>query len=111
MGGGIIIRGPLDSVPFRRAIEFAFRQHDVERLKICADGGEPRQVFLEKAEYGCAAMDFSGQTEPFQSAIEWLLADIARPMREDQFPLCGDVLFRLGDNLQLWYPEVPPHRE
>ena len=81
MGGGIVIRGWLDPGIFRRAVRFAFQQHDAERLRIHVDGGEPRQQFLAAAEYDCATMDFSGRTEPFRSAIEWLLADIARPMR------------------------------
>jgi hypothetical protein len=34
--------------------------------------------------------------------VDWLLADIGRPMQEDGFPLSGDVLFRLGDGLHLW---------
>jgi amino acid adenylation domain-containing protein len=40
-----------------------------------------------------------------QAAIDWVLADLGRPMRLDQFPLHGDVLFRLGEDLHLWYPK------
>lgn len=105
MGGGIIVRGPLDSTLFRQGIEFALRQHDVQRMRIHVDGDEAKQEFVENAECRFELVDFSGRTEPFQAAIDWLLADVRRPMREDQFPLSGDVLFRLGDDLHLWYPK------
>ena len=50
-------------------------------------------------------LDFASRLEPFQSAIDWVLADLRRPMRLDEFPLHSDVLFRLGGDLHLWYPK------
>ncbi len=105
MGGGILIRGPLDSTLFRQGVEFAFQQHDVQRMRIHVEGDEARQEFVTEAGCRFEVMDFSGRIEPFQSAVDWLLADIGRPMREDQFPLSSDVLFRLGNDLHLWYPK------
>ena len=107
MGGGIVIRGPLDVGLFRQAIDFALCQHDASRLRILVDGGEAAQEFVAEAEAGSRYewMDFSGRADPFRAAVEWMLADIAQPMREDQFPLSSDVLFRLAGDLYLWYPK------
>jgi hypothetical protein len=105
MGGGIVIRGPLDGSLFRRAVEFAFRQHDAQRMRVYLERGEMMQEFVEEGECSFSFHDFSGRMDPFQSAVDWVLADINRPTREQQFPLSGDVLFRLGNELHLWYPK------
>jgi amino acid adenylation domain-containing protein len=107
MGGAIVIRGPCDTDLFRQSLECAMGVHDVERMRLYPDGETAWQEFLPDAQ--CSPpfemFDFSKCPDPFASANEWVLADIGRPMRPDQFPLHGDVLFRLGDSLHLWYPK------
>ncbi len=107
MGGAIVIRGPLDVRLFRRGLECALGVHDVQRMRLHLDGETAMQEFLP--EDACPrpfeALDFSSRLEPLQSSIEWVLADLGQPMRLDQFPLHGDVLFHLGEGLHLWYPK------
>ena len=107
MGGAIVIRGPLDVGLFRRGLECALGMHDVQRMRLHLDGETAMQEFLPEDACPCPfeALDFSSRLEPLQSAIEWVLADLGRPMRLDQFPLHGDALFRLGKDLHLWYPK------
>ena len=107
MGGAIVIRGPLDAGRFRQGLECALRVHDTQRMRLLPDGEQAMQEFLPEEECACPfeMLDFASRLEPFPSAIDWVLADIRRPMRVDEFPLHGDVLFRLGDNLHLWYPK------
>lgn len=104
MSGGLLIRGPVDSDLFRQAIEFASRQHDVRRMRLHVEGNEAQQEFVEDAECRFELRDFSQKAEPLRSAIESMVADAARPMQVDQFPLCEDVLFRLAADLYLWFP-------
>src|SRR5512140_869879 len=98
MAGAIVIRGPLDAERFRRGLECALDVHDVQRMRLHLDGETAMQEFLPVEACPCPfeALDFSTRPEPLPAAIEWMLADIARPMRLDQFPLHADVLFRLG---------------
>jgi amino acid adenylation domain-containing protein len=107
MGGAIVIRGPLDAGRFRQGLECALRVHDAQRMRLHPDGEQAMQEFLPEEECACPfeMLDFASRLEPFPSAIDWVLADLRRPMRVDEFPLHGDVLFRLGDNLHLWYPK------
>ena len=107
MGGTIVIRGPLDSGRFRRSLECALGVHDVQRLRLHLDGEQAMQEFLPEDACPCPfeALDFSNRLEPLQAAIDWVLADLGQPMRLEQFPLHGDVLFRLGEDLHLWYPK------
>ena len=105
MGGGIFIRGPLDPGLFRQAVEYAFRQHDCQRMRLHVAGGEARQEFAEAAECSFELQDYSGRLEPFPSAVRWVLEDIVRPMELDEFPLANDILFRLSDGSHLWYPK------
>ena len=107
MGGAIVIRGPLDAGLFRRGLECALGVHDAQRMRLHLDGETAMQEFLPEDACPCLfeALDFSSRREPLQSAIDWVLADLGRPMRLDQFPLHGDVLFRLGEDLRLWYPK------
>ena len=107
MGGAIVIRGPLDAGRFRQSLECALRVHDAQRMRLHPDGEQAMQEFLPEEECACPfeTLDFASRLEPFPAAIDWVLADIRRPMRVDEFPLHGDVLFRLGDNLHLWYPK------
>lgn len=104
MGGGIEIRGPIESTRFRRSIEFAFDHHDVQRLRIHIDGAEPSQSFATEAECQFRVLDVSGHVDPRRSALDWMRADIGQPSQVDGFPLSGDVLFRLGADMHLWYP-------
>lgn len=107
MGGTIVIRGPLDGGRFRQGLECALGVHDAQRIRLHPDGETAMQEFLPENE--CSSpletLDFSSRLEPLQSAIDWVLADFRRPMSLEQFPLHGDVLFRLGDDLHLWYPK------
>ena len=107
MGGAIVVRGPLDAERFRRSLECALGAHDVQRMRLHLDGERAMQEFLPEPACPCPfeALDYSRRPEPLQSAIEWVLADIGRPLRLDQFPLHADVLFRLGEDLHLWYPK------
>jgi hypothetical protein len=68
MGGGIVIPGPLDSALFRRGLEFAFRRHDVQRMRILVEGGEARQEYVEEGESPFEVLDFSGRSEPLRCA-------------------------------------------
>ncbi|MDP3001015.1 MAG: amino acid adenylation domain-containing protein [Bryobacterales bacterium] len=107
MAGAIVIRGPLDAERFRQGLECALDVHDAQRMRLHLDGETAMQEFLPVQACPCPfeALDFSTRPEPLPSAVEWVLADIARPMRLDQFPLHADVLFRLGADLHLWYPK------
>lgn len=107
MGGAIVIHGPLDEERFQQALACAMGVHDVQRMRLHRDGETAVQEFLPETEcrWPFQTLDFSDRPEALQAANEWVLADIARPMRVDQFPLHGDVLFRLGDHLHLWYPK------
>jgi amino acid adenylation domain-containing protein len=107
MGGGIVIRGPLDTELFRQGLEGALGAHDAQRIRIYPDGETAMQEFVPEQECTPAfeMRDVSQRPKPLRSAIDWLLADIGRPMRVDQFPLYGDFLFRLAGDLHLWYPK------
>src|SRR5215467_14096644 len=70
MGGGIVIRGPLDNSLFRHAVEFAFRQHDAQRMRVYLERGEMKQEFIEDAECPFTFHDFSGRPDPFRSAVD-----------------------------------------
>ncbi|TRZ53253.1 hypothetical protein D4S03_02090, partial [bacterium] len=104
MGGAIVIRGPLDVGLFRRGLECALGMHDVQRMRLHLDGETAMQEFLPEDACPCPfeALDFSSRLEPLQSALEWVLADLGRPMRLDQFPLHGDARIRPGKDCPLY---------
>ena len=106
VSGAIVIRGDLDAALFRRAIEFASREHDAHRLRIRLDGSEPRQEFVSEAECRLETLDFSGCSHSFQSAADFVRTENARPIALDEFPLCSDFLIRLDDRLHLWQPKI-----
>jgi hypothetical protein len=107
MGGAIVIRGPLDAKLFGDSLEYALGVHDVQRMRLHFDGETATQEFLPEGDcpFQLEVRDFSSRQKPLQSTMDWVLADFARPMRFDQFPLHRDVLFRLGQDLHFWYPQ------
>jgi amino acid adenylation domain-containing protein len=105
MGGAFVIRGPFDLSLFRQALEFAARRHDAERIRLRLEGETALQEFLPDILCELQVLDFSGKAQPFQSAIEWMSEDISHPIPLESFPLFGDLLFRLSENLHLWYPK------
>ncbi|MGC9969935.1 MAG: amino acid adenylation domain-containing protein [Bryobacteraceae bacterium] len=105
MGGAITIRGPLDAGLFGRALEYAARQHDVQRTRLHLAGDVAVQEFVSEPPGVLEVLDYSARLEPYRSAVEWLLEDIRRPIHLDEFPLYGDTLFRLAPGLHLWYPK------
>lgn len=106
MGGAIVISGPLEADLFRRGLQCALEVHDTLRMRLVPDGDTAQQEFLpiDACPNELEVLDFSNRLEPLPAAVEWVLAHLAQPMRLEQFPLHGNVLFRLGEKLHLWYP-------
>ncbi|HET6860343.1 MAG TPA: condensation domain-containing protein, partial [Streptomyces sp.] len=101
--GYLDIRGPLDAELFREAARRLTDEAECTRSRFLEGDGRPRQSIEPLAELPYAALDFSGESDPFEAARSWMLADLDTPFTLTDFPLFRLALLKTGADRSLFY--------
>ncbi|WP_369147661.1 amino acid adenylation domain-containing protein [Streptomyces sp. R44] len=97
------IHGELDADLFVRALRRTVQEAEAFRLRLCVEGGTPRQFLGEAGEVPVHVADLRGEADPRAVAQEWIQADLDTPVELVGGALSGHAFFVLGSDRFLWY--------
>ncbi|MGW4533873.1 amino acid adenylation domain-containing protein [Nocardia sp. NPDC004340] len=99
----IEMRGPLEIETLRRVGVRAGREFGSGVLRFVEAGDQPGQVVDAGMEREIGFLDLTDRTDPVAEALEWMRADVARPI--DLFGVNAGVsmVIRVGESHHLWY--------
>ncbi|MEY9942727.1 amino acid adenylation domain-containing protein, partial [Streptacidiphilus sp. MAP5-3] len=97
------IHGALDVDLFVRALRRTVQEAEAIRLRLCVEGGTPRQFLGEAGEVPVNVADLRGEADPRAVAQEWIQADLDTPVELVGGALSGHAFFTLGPDRFLWY--------
>src|SRR5262245_28123235 len=104
--GALLLRGPLQSSAFRKALQTLIQRHEILRTTFDAVDGEPRQFsndFSFDVWVPLQETDLSGEANAESRAREILLDDAARPFDLAHGPLMRTRLLKLVEHVHLFY--------
>ncbi|WP_329537948.1 amino acid adenylation domain-containing protein (plasmid) [Streptomyces sp. NBC_01450] len=102
------IRGHVDAALLGRAVCTALEEAETLRVRFELlegpdDGDAPVQVVTEGADGCLEFLDVSDAAEPRTTAVDWMRADLSRPVELTRGPLVRHVLIRESANSTLLY--------
>jgi amino acid adenylation domain-containing protein/non-ribosomal peptide synthase protein (TIGR01720 family) len=103
LGGCVAIRGALRVDVFAAALDRLVSDAELTRARVVADGGTPGQVVAETPQWTLEHRDTSAEADPHAAALAWMRTDLDTAVDPMTGPLFRHVLFRVRDDLFLWY--------
>ncbi|WXG67952.1 amino acid adenylation domain-containing protein [Rhodococcus sovatensis] len=102
----IDVRGELDPVPMRDAVQQAADELGAGSLRLVEIEGEPYQYIDRSAREDSDQLDFSGEADPVQAAIDWMRAAYSTPTDLITGPLIRAATLRIAADRTFWYSHV-----
>ncbi|MEO5878291.1 MAG: AMP-binding protein, partial [Streptosporangiaceae bacterium] len=103
LGGHLEIRGPLDADLLGAALARVVAEDDTLGLRFREVDGVPEQSFGPVAGTPPEFIDVSAEPDPAEAARHLMRVDLDTPRDLETGPLFGNLIFRLGPELHLWY--------
>ncbi|MEO3814432.1 amino acid adenylation domain-containing protein [Sphaerisporangium sp. B11E5] len=102
-GQYVEITGPLDLAVLREAVRQTQEESEAIRLRVRSDENGFHQVVAPCEDAGLPLVDLTGAPDPRRAAIEWMNADVAKPVDLTGQDLFVSVLLALGPDHWIWY--------
>ncbi|MGW4355670.1 amino acid adenylation domain-containing protein [Nocardia sp. NPDC004582] len=99
----IEMRGPLEVPTLRRVAVRAAREFGSGVLRFVEAGDQPYQVVDAEMEREIGFLDLTDRTDPVAEALEWMRADVARPIELFGASAGVSTVIRVGESHHLWY--------
>lgn len=95
--------GPIQPVLFQRALRQLTVEFETLRIHVVEQQGVPSQVIAPAYQGDFPYMDYADRPDPWESARQWMMAELTKPIDMATDPLWFCALFRLGEAHYLWY--------
>ncbi|MCD1260584.1 amino acid adenylation domain-containing protein [Paenibacillus athensensis] len=92
----VIVKSALDFSLLEQAIRLTARRHEMLRLRLAFEGGEPVQFVSEEDDAELQVTDFSDCGEPRAEFDRWMQQQAERALRLNGGPLCEFRRFRIS---------------
>ncbi len=89
IGGYLRIDGEIDRDVFKQAVVQVVNKNDSLRIVFHENDSKPVQEFCLEVPFNFPFIDFSGEENSFEKAVDWMLHEFRKP-----FPLYDSLLFR-----------------
>lgn len=99
----IEIHGALDVPLFLAALRLLADEAETSRTRIDEIDGVPCQVIAARFDGDIPFMDLSDRDEPRAAALDWMMAELSRPVDLAHDPLWKVALFKAGPERFFWY--------
>ncbi|MGH3711127.1 MAG: condensation domain-containing protein, partial [Pseudonocardiaceae bacterium] len=103
IGEYVEICGPVDPVSFETALRRVVCEADSLRVRIVERPEGPGQVVDAFLDWLLPVVDVSGEADPRKAALDWMTADVSRPMDLTRGPLFSYALIKSGADRFWWY--------
>ncbi|MFB7293632.1 amino acid adenylation domain-containing protein [Actinacidiphila glaucinigra] len=103
MGEYLEINGGLKIGLLAEAIRQVVEVNDCYHVRFGGTDDRPHQRFVPSSDWTPHLVDVSAEAEPEQAALDWMRADMARPVDLWQGPLHTQAVFTLAGDRYFWY--------
>ncbi|AWW43513.1 non-ribosomal peptide synthetase [Streptomyces cadmiisoli] len=103
MGEYLEIKGDLKLELLVTALRQVVEVNDCYHISFSGSDEQPYQHFTAPSDWAPHLLDVSAEPDPERAALDWMRADMDRPVDPRQGPLHTQAVFTLADNRYFWY--------
>lgn len=103
VGEYLVIHGPIDPMLFDTAARHVAEEVEALRVRFGETEGEPWQQVSAGGSRSVSFFDVTSAACPQDAALDWMRADITRPVDLIEDPLVMWALFKVAPDRFLWY--------
>ncbi|EPX58947.1 Long-chain-fatty-acid--CoA ligase [Cystobacter fuscus DSM 2262] len=105
-GECIEIQGPVDAALFEAAVRQTVGEAEALHMRFVPGAEGPVQVADLSSDWELHRIDLRGARDPWAAALEWMWADLSRPVDLRQGPLFTQALFQAAPERFFWFQRV-----
>ncbi|WP_286058036.1 non-ribosomal peptide synthetase [Bacillus mojavensis] len=102
----IEINGPIDISLFEEALRHVIKQAESLHVRFGEDMDGPWQMMNPSPDVQLQVIDVSSEPNPEKTALNWMKADLAKPVDLQHDPLFREALFKAGPQRFFWYQRI-----
>ncbi|MEC1623777.1 amino acid adenylation domain-containing protein [Bacillus mojavensis] len=102
----IEINGPIDISLFEEALRHVIKEAESLHVRFGEDMDGPWQMMNPSPDVKLQVIDVSSEPNPEKTALNWMKADLAKPVDLQHDPLFREALFKAGPQRFFWYQRI-----
>ncbi|MFO3789451.1 amino acid adenylation domain-containing protein [Bacillus mojavensis] len=102
----IEINGPIDISLFEEALRHVIKEAESLHVRFGEDMDGPWQMMNPSPDVQLQVIDVSSEPNPEKTALNWMKADLAKPVDLQHDPLFREALFKAGPQRFFWYQRI-----
>ncbi|MFJ1449355.1 amino acid adenylation domain-containing protein [Bacillus halotolerans] len=102
----IEINGPIDISLFEEALRHVIKEAESLHVRFGEDMDGPWQMMNPSPDVQLQVIDVSSEPDPEKTALNWMKADLAKPVDLQHDLLFREALFKAGPQRFFWYQRI-----
>ncbi|MDR4228225.1 amino acid adenylation domain-containing protein [Bacillus mojavensis] len=102
----IEINGPIDISLFEEALRHVIKEAESLHVRFGEDMDGPWQMMNPSPDVQLQVIDVSSEPNPEKTALNWMKADLAKPVDLQHDTLFREALFKAGPQRFFWYQRI-----
>ncbi|MEC5229370.1 non-ribosomal peptide synthetase DhbF [Bacillus inaquosorum] len=102
----IEINGPINIALFEEALRHVIKEAESLHVRFGENMDGPWQMINPSPDVQLHVIDVSSKPDPEQTALDWMKADLAKPVDLGYDPLFNEALFIAGPDRFFWYQRI-----
>ncbi|WP_276730918.1 non-ribosomal peptide synthetase [Bacillus sp. (in: firmicutes)] len=102
----IEINGPINIALFEEALRHVIKEAESLHVRFGENMDGPWQMINPSPDVQLHVIDVSSEPEPEKTALNWMKADLAKPVDLGNDPLFNEALFIAGPDRFFWYQRI-----
>ncbi|MDC6142545.1 non-ribosomal peptide synthetase DhbF [Bacillus subtilis] len=102
----IEINGPINIALFEEALRYVIKEAESLHVRFGENMDGPWQMINPSPDIQLHVIDVSSEPDPEKTALNWMKADLAKPVDLGYDPLFNEALFIAGPDRFFWYQRI-----
>ncbi|MCY7763662.1 non-ribosomal peptide synthetase DhbF [Bacillus spizizenii] len=102
----IEINGPINIALFEEALRHVIKEAESLHVRFAENMDGPWQMINPSPDVQLHVIDVSSEPDPEKTALNWMKADLAKPVDLGYDPLFNEALFIAGPDRFFWYQRI-----
>ncbi|WP_439949166.1 non-ribosomal peptide synthetase DhbF [Bacillus subtilis] len=102
----IEINGPINIALFEEALRYVIKEAESLHVRFGENMDGPWQMINPSPDVQLHVIDVSSEPDPEKTALNWMKADLAKPVDLGHDPLFNEALFIAGPDRFFWYQRI-----